>query len=100
MSAAYRWYLGYGLSEKLPNYSTFSKNYERRFAGGSLFEQIFARVWDAGFKTLAIAREILEDKRTPVMPYKRPMPKEGYYKSQISHTMNTTIAISALKTLY
>ncbi len=224
VNVAYRWYLGYGMSEKLPHYSTFSKNYERRFAGSNLFEQIFARVLgeiikhgyldaesvfidgthikasannhkyskaqieqqaryyeeelikeieadrkahgkkplkeatkppevkeikvsktdpdsgvfhkgehqkvfaytanvgcdrhgyimgvevaagnlndstvfpkiyarlkgdfpeiehvvlDAGFKTPAIAREILEDKRIPVMPYKRPMTKDGYYK--------------------
>lgn len=44
VNAAYRWYLGYGLTEKLPHYSTFSKNYERRFAGTDLFERIFARV--------------------------------------------------------
>lgn len=41
---AYRWYLGYGLREKLPHFSTFSKNYTRRFEGTDLFEQIFKRV--------------------------------------------------------
>jgi transposase len=41
---AYRWYIGYGLSEKPPHFSTFSKNYARRFAGTDLFEQIFDRV--------------------------------------------------------
>jgi transposase len=41
---AYRWYLGYGLSEKLPHFSTFSKNYTRRFEGSDLFEQIFSQI--------------------------------------------------------
>jgi transposase len=41
---AYRWYLGYGLSEKLPHFSTFSKNYTRRFEGTGLFERIFMQV--------------------------------------------------------
>lgn len=41
---AYRWYLGYGLSEKLPHFSSFSKNYSRRFEGTDLFEEIFMRV--------------------------------------------------------
>jgi transposase len=41
---AYRWYIGYGLSEKLPHFSTFSKNYTRRFEGTDLFEQIFKKV--------------------------------------------------------
>jgi len=37
-------------------------------------------VLDAGFKTPAIARQIIKDGRTPVMPYKRPMTKEGFFK--------------------
>lgn len=41
---AYRWYIGYGLREKPPHFSTFSKNYTRRFSGTDLFEQIFSRV--------------------------------------------------------
>lgn len=41
---AYRWYLGYGIYEELPHFSTFSKNYSRRFKDTDLFENIFARV--------------------------------------------------------
>jgi len=41
---AYRWYIGYGFSEKIPHFSTFSKNYTRRFEGTDLFEQIFNQV--------------------------------------------------------
>lgn len=41
---AYRWYLGYGMHEELPHFSTFSKNYSRRFKDTDLFENIFARV--------------------------------------------------------
>ena len=44
VNTAYRWYLGYGIREKLPHFSTFSKNYTRRFEGTDLFEQIFSRV--------------------------------------------------------
>ena len=44
VNMAYRWYIGYGLSEKIPHFSTFSKNYTRRFAGTDLFERIFFRV--------------------------------------------------------
>ncbi|MET3319019.1 UNVERIFIED_ORG: transposase [Peribacillus simplex] len=28
---AYRWFLGYGFHDKVPHFSTFGKNYERRF---------------------------------------------------------------------
>lgn len=44
VNTAYRWYIGYGLLEKIPHFSTFSKNYSRRFEGTDLFEQIFSRI--------------------------------------------------------
>jgi transposase len=41
---AYRWFLGYGFHDKVPHFSTFGKNYERRFKDTDLFEQIFYRI--------------------------------------------------------
>lgn len=41
---AYRWYLGYGMHEVLPHFSTFGKNYTRRFKDTDLFEIIFSKV--------------------------------------------------------
>jgi len=41
---AYRWFLGLGLHDAVPHFSTFGKNYTRRFAETDLFEQIFQRV--------------------------------------------------------
>jgi transposase len=41
---AYRWFLGYGFNDKIPHFSTFSKNYERRFRDTDIFEQIFYRI--------------------------------------------------------
>ena len=41
---AYRWYLGYGMHEEIPHFSTFGKNYSRRFKDTDLFEKIFAKV--------------------------------------------------------
>ena len=37
-------------------------------------------VLDAGYKTPAIARELLKDGIDPLFPYKRPMTKEGFFK--------------------
>lgn len=42
--AAYRWFLGLDLYEAPPHFTTFGKNYSRRFAGTDLFEQIFSHV--------------------------------------------------------
>ena len=44
------------------------------------FPQIEYVVMDAGYKTPAIARKVLKSKRIPVLPYKRPNGKDGYFK--------------------
>lgn len=44
VNVAYRWFLGYSLTEKIPHFSTFNKNYERRFKDTDLFEKIFKHV--------------------------------------------------------
>lgn len=37
-------------------------------------------VMDSGYRTPAIARELIEDGNIPVMPYKRPQTKDGFFK--------------------
>lgn len=44
VNVAYRWFLGIGLTEPVPHFSTFGKNYKRRFEGTSLAEQIFNHI--------------------------------------------------------
>jgi hypothetical protein len=41
---AYRWFIGYGMTEKIPHFSTFSKNYTRRFKDSDIFEKIFIHI--------------------------------------------------------
>jgi len=40
-NVAYRWFLGLSLDEKVPHFSTFGKNYDRRFQDTDVFESIF-----------------------------------------------------------
>lgn len=42
--AAYRWFLGIPYGKPVPHYSTFSKNYERRFKDSDVFENIFIEI--------------------------------------------------------
>lgn len=42
--------------------------------------EIESVVADSGYKTPAICREIVEAGKAPIMPYKRPMTKKGYFK--------------------
>ena len=44
VNVAYRWFLGLELQDPVPHFSTFGKNYIRRFKDTDLFEQIFARI--------------------------------------------------------
>lgn len=44
VNMAYRWFLGYDMMERIPHFTTFGKNYVRRFAGSDIFEQIFERI--------------------------------------------------------
>ena len=44
VNVAYRWFLGLDFHDKVPHFSTFGKNYKRRFEGTDLFEQIFQEI--------------------------------------------------------
>lgn len=44
VNVAYRWFLGLEMMDKVPHFSTFGKNYTRRFKDTDLFEQIFSRI--------------------------------------------------------
>ena len=44
VNVAYRWFLGLEMQDKVPHFSTFGKNYSRRFKDSDLFEQIFSHI--------------------------------------------------------
>lgn len=44
VNLAYKWYLGLGISDTVPNYSTFSQNYIRKFSNTNIFEEIFSTI--------------------------------------------------------
>ena len=44
VDAEYRWFLGIPYGTDTPHFSTFSKNYERRFKGTKTFENIFITI--------------------------------------------------------
>ena len=50
VNVAYRWFLGLGMLDKVPHFSTFGKNYSRRFKDTDLFEQIFSKILDECMK--------------------------------------------------
>ena len=44
INVAYRWFLGLDMLDPVPHFSTFGKNYTRRFKDTDLFEQIFSKI--------------------------------------------------------
>ena len=105
VNVAYRWFLGLDMLDPVPHFSTFGKNYTRRFKDTDLFEQIFAKILEdcmkfklvdtdqifvdsthvkacANSKKMRkrVAHELLEDGIEPLFPYKRPMTKEGFFR--------------------
>jgi len=54
---AYRWFLGYGFYNKVPHFSTFGKNYGRRFEDTVLFERIFYRILEEAVEKKLISAD-------------------------------------------
>lgn len=70
-NVAYRWFIGYGFSEKIPHFPTFGKNYMRRFHDTDLFEQILYRILREAMKKALLtllSRSSIQhmSKRTPI----------------------------------
>lgn len=62
VNVAYRWFLGLEMLDKAPHFSTFGKNYTRRFKETDLFEQIFSYILEQCYKYKFVdPREIFVD---------------------------------------
>lgn len=44
VNVAYRWYLGYGLDEEVPHFTSFLKSYAKRFGDNDLFGELFGKI--------------------------------------------------------
>ena len=59
VNAAYRWFLGLDFTDPVPHFTTFGKNYTRRFKGTDLFEQIFEKILEECMKCGFVETEAL-----------------------------------------
>jgi transposase len=55
---SYRWFLGLDLNDPVPNYSTYSKNYERRYKDSNVFEEIFSYILKVGLDKKLIQPDV------------------------------------------
>lgn len=62
VNIAYRWFLGFGLRDKVPSHSTFSKNRQRRFNDSPIHQEIFDEVvWQAMERKMVSGRILYTD---------------------------------------
>ena len=59
VDAEYRWFLGIPFGHDTPHFSTFSKNYERRFKDTDIFEKIFINIVNQAIKYKLVDGKIL-----------------------------------------
>lgn len=59
---AYRWFLGLKITDPVPHFTTFGKNYERRFKDTTIFQDIFDEIVDQALQVgLIDAKEFFSD---------------------------------------
>jgi len=44
VNVAYRWFIGFGLTDKIPDASTFSQNRRRRFTQSTIYQEVFDEI--------------------------------------------------------
>ncbi len=59
VNVAYRWFLGYGLTDKIPSHSLFSQNRRRRFTDSTVFEEIFIDIVKLGIENGLVDGKVL-----------------------------------------
>ena len=90
------WILGYSVHPGNEHDSrTFKTLYDkvRKYAPDMM-------VLDSGFRTPAIAYQLLEDGIDPLFPYKRPQTKDGFLRNTIMLMMNISIVTFVQRTKF
>lgn len=83
VDAEYRWFLGIPFSESTPHFSTFSKNYERRFKNSDIFETIFTHIVHQAIEARLVSGDILFTDST----HKKANANKNKYKDSIQEVV-------------
>lgn len=58
-NVAYRWFLGFGLTDKIPNSCTISQNRRRRFRRTDIYKQIFENILKQATKNKLVSGKVM-----------------------------------------
>lgn len=59
VNVAYRWFIGFGLTDKIIDASTFSQNRRRRFTESTVYQEIFDEIVQQGIRRKLIGGRVL-----------------------------------------
>ena len=85
VDAEYRWFLGIPFGQSTPHFSTFSKNYERRFKETDIFENIFINIVKQAINYKLIDGTTLYTDST----HKKANANKNKYEDKIEHIVKT-----------
>lgn len=89
VNLAYRWFLGFGLLEKIPDASTFSQNRRRRFTESTIYQEIFDEIVPQGIRRKLISGRVLYTDSTHL---KTSANKHKFKKQQIEKSTRDYLA--------
>lgn len=89
VNMAYRWFLRIGITEEVPHFSTFGKNYKRRFENSRIFEEIFDEILSKIAKAGLIKEETIFVDSTHIKAYANKRRIEEY---KVKETTNKYVA--------
>ena len=89
VNMAYRWFLRIGITDEVPHFSTFGKNYKRRFENSRIFEEIFDEILSKIVKAGLIKEETIFVDSTHIKAYANKRRIEEY---KVKETTNKYVA--------
>lgn len=83
VNVAYRWFIGYGLTDRIPDASTFSQNRRRRFTQSSIYQEIFDEIVLQAMRRQLISGRVLYSDSTHL---KASANKNKFKKEQVEQS--------------
>jgi len=89
VNVAYRWFIGFGLTDKIADASTFSQNRRRRFTESAVYQEIFDEIVQQGIRRKLIGGRVLYTDSTHL---KASANKNKFRKEQIEESTRGYLA--------
>jgi transposase len=88
VNIAYRWFLGFSLTDKIPDHSTISQNRRRRFKDSTVFQDIFDNIVQQAINNKMVSGKILYTDSTHL---KANANKNKFTKEEVSKSVKAYI---------